>query len=221
MSTPGSEPESLLELFEEVAANGMTQVNQMPKEDILPLVKNNSAYSDIFNKRSADKGKKKPSKDVTKVLCSSHVWDEYLSTYLGSWTAEGRLIVKTLLSMGEIEGKQISSRTIFKFWQTVQEAAPTKHCNTHSTTNDDDGCVQYINENQTIPVGIRLLALTTEQLRFLMYNVRKSLVNKLFVNIHPRLYIPVFKWLKAGRACPDDYAEADVRHYDCTNEYLI
>ena len=60
----------------------------------------------------------------------------------------------------------------------------------------DDRCKNFIDSQQQIPLPIRMILLTHNKLRFLVYNSRKSLVKKLFANITPDVFKPVFEWAK-------------------------
>ena len=170
-------------------------------------------YGDHYNRAALSKYEENPRLDLFSSLVLTGVWDEYLKNHIsykngtehGAHNPEDALvIVNSLLSLPELARFNVANpMAIVDFWAGVQHSAPTEKCATNPrvggtvNNNNDNAMVRFV-KAENIPIPFKLISMTAEQLRFLVYNSRRSLVSNLFNNNDAGQYVPVYNWLTAG-----------------------
>ena len=105
-------------------------------------------------------------------------------------------IVNCVFQLPELQRSNVARDEIVNFWKEAQKLAPVVKCVTNGANdNNDNKMARHIKTNQGIPIPFRVMAVTSKQLRFLVFNSRKWLCGHSFHNMDQSVCQPVCEWL--------------------------
>ena len=153
------------------------------------------SHKDYYCKEELSQG---DSNDALQSICICNVWDSLIDEIDKGTIKNCISVFRTLEEINQEHfggTDKLPDESIVDFVLEVKKKAPAVSNSTRGGANDDDKSAAYIKNDAQIPFCIKLLVLTTEKLRFLLYNSRKGLCSKLFSEISPNLIQQVFDWI--------------------------